>query len=238
MDYIILNGTNSNSINGLLIQNLPPISKPKIRTRVDEIDGRDGDIVTKLGYSAYDREVLVGLHKNFDVNEVISYFDADGTVVFSDEPDKYYCFSILEQIDFERLLRFRTAKVKLHCQPFKYKYNESPIIASSSQLSSGSLTVYNSGNIISKPKITLTGTGSVNMSLNGKQILTASFDSSTTVAIDAATLNAVNPSTGALLNRLVRVYYNNLFLNPSVNNSLSWQGSLTALKVEKYNRWI
>lgn len=55
--YIIINGTNSQSIEGLVISTTPSISKPAIRTSVEEIDGRDGDIVTKLGYSAYDKEI-------------------------------------------------------------------------------------------------------------------------------------------------------------------------------------
>ena len=37
-DYIILNGTSSQTIPGLLIQNLPPISKPKQRVEIEEID--------------------------------------------------------------------------------------------------------------------------------------------------------------------------------------------------------
>ena len=54
-NYIILNGNISTNIPGLLISELPPITKPKIRTNIEEIDGRDGDIVTYLGYSAYDK---------------------------------------------------------------------------------------------------------------------------------------------------------------------------------------
>ena len=55
MAYIIINGVSSKTIEGLLIQTLPPISKPKIRTSAEEIDGRDGDVVTTLGYAAYDK---------------------------------------------------------------------------------------------------------------------------------------------------------------------------------------
>lgn len=128
-NYIILNGINSNTINGLLIQELPPISKPKMRTRTEEIDGRAGDIVTQLGFKAYDKTVEIGLYGNFDINEVISYFNSSGTVVFSNEPDKYYNYEILDQIDFQRLVRFRTAKVKMHCQPFKYPLEEEPLVA-------------------------------------------------------------------------------------------------------------
>ena len=120
INYIELNGEKSTSVNGLMIQSLPPISKPKMRTSIETIDGRDGDIVTKLGYSAYDKEVSIGLHGEFDIDDAISFFDSEGEVVFGNEPDKYYRYQILYQIDFERLIRFRTAKVKLHVQPFKY----------------------------------------------------------------------------------------------------------------------
>ena len=120
ISYIELNGEKSTSVTGLIIQSLPPITKPKVRTSKEEIDGRDGDIITTLGYSAYDKEVSIGLHGDFDVDDAIAFFDSEGEVVFSNERDKYYRYQILEQIDFERLIRFRTAKVKMHVQPFKH----------------------------------------------------------------------------------------------------------------------
>lgn len=120
INYIELNGEKSTDIKGLIIQSLPPISKPKMRTSTETIDGRDGDIVTRLGYAAYNKEVSVGLHGDFDIDDAIAFFDSDGEVVFGNEPDKYYRYQIIDQIDFERLIRFRTAKVKMHVQPFKY----------------------------------------------------------------------------------------------------------------------
>ena len=120
INYIELNGEKSTSVKGLIIQSLPPISKPKMRTSNATIDGRDGDSVTKRGYSAYDKQLSVGLHGDFDVDDAIAFFDSEGEVVFGNEPDKYYRYQILDQIDFERLVRFRTAKVKIHVQPFKY----------------------------------------------------------------------------------------------------------------------
>lgn len=126
-NYIILNGVNSNTITGLLISTLPPITKPKIRTQTEEIDGRDGDIVTKLGYSAYDKEFEIGLYGDFDIDDVIAYFNSEGTVTFSNEPDKYYNYQILDQIDYEKLIRFKKAKVRMHVQPFKYPLEETPV---------------------------------------------------------------------------------------------------------------
>lgn len=130
---ITLNGIASTTIAGLLIQELPAISKPLMRTTIEEIDGRDGDIVTELGYSAYDKEITIGLYGSFDINAVIAYFATEGTVVFSNEPDKFYRYKIIDQIDYERLVRYRTATVKLHCQPFKYPNSETPVQLGSGQ---------------------------------------------------------------------------------------------------------
>lgn len=126
-NYIILNGINSNTITGLIIQSLPPISKPLMRTNIETIDGKDGDIITKLGYSAYDKEISIGLSYNYNVDDVIEFFNSEGIVIFSNEPTKYYKYTILDQIDFQRLIRFKTATVRMHVQPFKYSTTEEDI---------------------------------------------------------------------------------------------------------------
>ena len=127
-NYVIINGVNSLTIKGLAINELPPIIKPQMRSLREEIDGRDGDIITELGYSAYDKEMTIGLYDGYDIDEIIAFFNGEGTIVFSNESDKYYNFKILEQIDYEALIKYRTALVTLHCQPFKYPLEETPLI--------------------------------------------------------------------------------------------------------------
>lgn len=127
-NYVIINGVNSNTINGLAINELPPITKPPMRVLQEEIDGRDGDITTNLGYGAYDKVMTIGLFHTFDINQIIAFFNGTGTIVFSNEPDKKYNYKIIEQIDYEKLISFKTATVTLHCQPFKYPLEETPLI--------------------------------------------------------------------------------------------------------------
>jgi phage-related protein len=61
MNYIIWNGSNSTTIEGLIIQELPPITRPAIRAQITEIEGKDGDISDDLGYQSYDKAVKIGL---------------------------------------------------------------------------------------------------------------------------------------------------------------------------------
>lgn len=355
INYIELNGEKSTSVKGLIIQSLPPISKPKMRTSIETIDGRDGDVVTKLGYSAYDKEVSIGLHGDFDIDDAISFFDSEGEVVFGNEPDKYYRYQILEQIDFERLIRFRTAKVKMHVQPFKYdsvdrtfdivneflhvedstagKFGitvtssdgsirvsgratsdvdiEVPVermslsgsytlTASASgnaagcalRLIDGSpsrsfggsymelknngdstitatadssaeydalwldikagtsvnftlgvtmasdsfdrIALTNRGNVVSRPTVTVYGSGNVELAINAITVLSFSIDDGY-ITIDADEMNAYHGDT--LMNRHVTGDYADLTLKVG-ENVLSWSGDVTAIRVEDFSRWL
>ncbi len=124
MNDIFWKGVRSTTIPGLLICELPPISKPRMRTKETVIDGRDGSIIEELGYESYTKTITIGLTSVFDINEVIKYFTGEGELVFSNEIDKVYKARITEGIDFERLIRLKRATVKFLCQPFKYKRDE------------------------------------------------------------------------------------------------------------------
>lgn len=357
INYIELNGEKSTSVKGLIIQYLPPITKPKMRTSKEEIDGRDGDIVTKLGYAAYDKEVSIGLHGDFDIDDVIAFFDSEGEVVFGNEPDKYYRYQIIDQIDFERLVRFRTAKVKMHVQPFKHdavdmtfdivnqflhvkdstdsKFGitvtsndgiirvsgkatsdvdiEVPIesmslsgsytmTASASGSADGcalrlidgspsndrsfggsymelksngaatmtatadsnaeydalwldikagtsvdftlgvtmasnsftEIAITNRGNVVSRPTVTVYGSGNVELAINAATVLSFSIDDGY-ITIDAEEMNAYHGDT--LMNRHVAGDYADLRLNVG-ENVISWRGDVTAIMVEDFSRWL
>lgn len=355
INYIELNGEKSTSVKGLIIQSLPPISKPKMRTSIATIDGRDGDIVTKLGYAAYDKEVSIGLHGDFDIDDAIAFFDSEGEVVFGNEPDKYYRYQILDEIDFERLVRFRTAKVKMHVQPFKHdavdrtfdivnqflhvedstagKFGitvtssdgiirvagkatsdvdiEVPIesmslsgsytlTASASGSAAGcalrlidgspsksfggsymelksdgdstmtatadsnaeydalrlnikaetsvnftlsvtmasdgfnQIALTNRGNVVSRPTVTVYGSGNVELAINAVTVLSFSIDDGY-VTIDADEMNAYHGD--ALMNRRVTGDYSDLALKVG-ENVISWRGDVTEIKVEDFSRWL
>lgn len=230
--YVILNGVNSNTKTGLAIKELPPITKPLMRTYKEEIDGRDGDLITDLGYSAYDKQLEIGLYGSYDINSIITFFNSKGTVTFSNESDKYYRYQIINQIDYEKLLKFKTAVITLHCQPFKYKVGETPIT-----LTSGDNTINNTGNIYAKPVITIVGSGTITISLGGNQIFSIDMSNNSKIVIDTENLEAYDPDNGQLLNRIVTGDYD-LFKIESGSNTLNLSGTITTATISNYQRWL
>lgn len=236
--YIIINGVSSKTINGLLIQSLPPITKPKIRTEIEEIDGRDGDIVTTLGYAAYDKPLSIGLKGDYNVDDIIEYFNTSGEVTFSNELDKVYKFAIYDSIDFNKLIRFRTANINLHVQPFKYSTDEPAITWNTTGSESVAfIPVRNTGNIYSKPKITITGANDIGVYLGDTQIFNIALAAAgETIIIDSAEMNATD-AEGNYLNRQVAGDYSNFVLATGVNN-IKVTGSPTKVIIDNYSRWI
>lgn len=240
--YVIINGESSKNVHGLLIQSLPPITKPKMRTSKEEIDGRSGDLVKTLGYAAYDKTMTIGLKGDYNVDDVIKYFDTSGKITFSNEIDKYYNFACYESIDFEKLIRFKTANVKFHVQPFKYSVDDPPVrVAGQRGSTILNLTALNNGNTTSRPTLTIKGWGDINVYIRETQILNITLynqggTEGETIIIDTEEMNALSPE-GEYMNRRVTGDYDNLTF-PTGQNTITITGTLNYAQLEKYSRWI
>lgn len=249
MSYIILNGKKSTMVKGLMIQSLPPITKPLIRTRIEEIDGRDGDIITKLGYAAYDREMSIGLFGDYDIDEVIEYFNSEGEVVFSNELQKKYIYKILDRIDFERLGIFKQATVKFHVSPFKYSSANDTVISTDSQyvpVENKYARCPNIGNIFSKPQIYVYGCPSVlSISINRSGASTNDIvitdPTSPDIMIDLAEMNAYYISSSGEItgyaNRVVSADYEAIKFETG-RTIVRWSATVTKVEVYKISRWV
>ena len=90
MNYIKWKGQDSRYIKGLVICELPPITKPQMRVAETVVDGVDGSLIEELGYASYDKSLSIGLTQNADIDAIIKFFSGQGEVTFSNEPDKFY----------------------------------------------------------------------------------------------------------------------------------------------------
>ena len=232
MNSINWKGIDSESIEGLLICELPPISKQKMRIKETVIDGVDGSFIEELGYESYDKTMKIGLTRDYDIDEVMDYFNGEGNLIFSNEDDKLYKAKIINQIDYQRLLRFKTANITFRVQPFKYSTSE--VSKKADITDETSINVYNNGNVVSKPQIKIYGTGVINFKLEGRTIFTYTFSSDDTyVVIDSDKQDAY---VGSILK--------NRFMNGDFpifqkgKNTISWDGTITKIEISNYSRWI
>ena len=232
MAKIIWKNIDSETITGLIITDIPPISKPKMKTTITKIDGRDGDIIEELGYESYTKSISIGLTRNYDIDEVMKYFTGEGELIISDEPDKVYKSQIIEKIDYERLIRFKTAVVKFYTQPYKYLKDEKSISLEINNESS--LKVNNVGLEKSKPKITLEGTGTIEIALNGSNLFKYTFpENETKVVVDSLEEEAYLDNV--LKNRNMLGTFPILEVG---ENTISWYGSLSKITIEPKSRWL
>lgn len=231
MNYIIFNGKDSRDIKGLLISELPPITKPNMRAKETVIDGVDGSIIEELGYESYDKTVAIGVKIGAEIDKIIDFFTGNGELVFSNEPDKYYIARIIKGIDYVRLGRFRVATVTFRVQPFKYNRVEVARQATSERTS---MIIENLGNHTAKPLITITGSGTVELTVNGNKICTYTFpEGESSVLLDSEKQDAIWDNT--LKNRNMN---GDFPIFEKGNNTLSWSGTVTSITITKYSRWL
>ena len=87
---------------------------------------------------------------------------------------------------------------------------------------------------MSRPTVTVYGSGNVELAINSVTVLSFSIDDGY-ITIDADEMNAYRGDT--LMNRRVTGDYADLHLSVG-ENVISWRGDVTGIKVEDFSRWL
>lgn len=217
---------------GLVVESLPPVTRPSMRVDVIEVDGRDGDDVIELGYEAYDKEIVFGIKDTSEMymNSLMYWLYGDGELITSVEATKKYYCKIYETLDLKRLCRLRKGKVTLHTQPYKYAVSEQEVEwDGTNQL----LQVNNQGNMAAAPLITVCGSGTINLSMDNKFICRLDMGSNDMMIMDSAELEAYDNTS--LRNRDM---IGDFLVLPPGGHEITWDGNITALTVLQRSRWI
>ena len=98
-----------------------------------------------------------------------------------------------------------------------------------------SFSIFNRGNTVAKPVMTIYGSGTINLSLNGAQIFVIDLASAGYITIDSAQMNAYQGDI--LMNRSVAGDYDDLVLQMGTN-VVSWTGNVTQIEIDNFSRWI
>ena len=223
MSYFIFKDISSENFNNLIVENLPPISSPPQRYEIQEIDGSSKVIINELGYKAYEKPIKLGF-KNHDTYNVENWLKGKGKLILSNELDKYYDAFVLEQIDYEQVLRFKKSTVTFLVQPYKHATGEEETT---------SRVLINQGNTECLPLMTIYGSGSVEVLVNGTKQCEIAIDDY--VKLDGEEEEAYKDN---LDNRRNRVMIGKFPVFQPGENTLSFTGNVTNVKTLVRSRWL
>lgn len=152
--------------------------------------------------------------------------NSQGELILSKDLKKYYKATCSISTPSYISKRFSSVTISFTCIPFRYSVDNSYI-----ELTSGATsTIEVSGNYYSEPKIIVYGNGNGIITVNGK---TVSLYVNEYLTLDSERLLAYKDNT---------VYLNQMIGNfPKFQvgeNTISFDGSITSLKIFKNERWL
>jgi len=220
MSYFIFNDIRSDDMK-IYIEHLPPIVKPPIRYDIIRINGSSVVDIRENGFDAYEKTINIGL-KDADIEQIMNWLRGKGKLIFSNEPDRYYDAYILDQIDYEKALRFRKARVTFLCQPYKHAIDEEETT---------STHLINQGNTYCYPLMTIYGSGLVDVYVNGVKACRVNINQY--ITLDGEKQEAYKGNT--LQNRYMEGDFPKFLPGENV---ITFAGNVTQVKTLVRSRWL
>lgn len=209
----------------IIVNELPPIIKAARDIKKVVIPGRDGFLTEDLkAYNGTVKPVECTIRDLSRIDEILEWLDGSGPVIFSNQDDREYQATIINQIPFIRVIeKWRTFVVIFDCQPFALMLNN-PLIT---LVAPGSIT--NTGTHESKPVIKIYGNGTIDLTVNGNAIHLTNIVGD--VTIDSPMMDAYKGTQ--LMNQNMLGDFPRLAVGA---NGISWTGTVT--KVEITPNWV
>lgn len=209
----------------IIVNKLPAPERPQADIDKIAVQGRDGFLTVDNGtYQGTVKSCECSLD-NGNIDNISSWLTGSGEVIFSNESDKKYKATIINKIPFSKIVpTFHTFIIQFECQPYKYSINSNIITLKTAG------TILNNG-ALSKPVITMYGTGSIDLSINNNTIHLKNV--ADYVTIDSELMDCYK-DTVLKNNDMLGEFP--LFQNGS--NYISWTGTVNRLEINPNWRWL
>ena len=132
-NYLIFNGVNTLTDLNLHIDELPIIGSFEESKDLIEVTGRNGFLTRNYNSRKYQTiDIKISARNTDNINQIKKLFSGSGKLILSNNEERYYQATVINKIDFERLLMYYNEFiVTFAIQPFSYELtnNEVNIIA-------------------------------------------------------------------------------------------------------------
>lgn len=227
--YFIYNGIDSRMM-GVIVTAMPPTVRAAQRVESVKVPGRSGSLhETDGAYDNYTKTMECAIKNRKKIDEIAAWLTGSGEIIFSSEPDKVYRVTISNTISIAQMMRtFQKFQVSFDTYPFKYSVNafDEALTLTKAAVVLGKGTVY------SQPVITVYGSGSVTLTINGKAYPLSNVDGYVTINSE------IEECYKGTLNRN-GIFYTDEFprLEPGENN-ISWTGNVSKVEIQPNWRWF
>lgn len=208
---------------GVKVTALPPFSLSTENTNIIELDGYDGSLIELLGYKS-DTKTIECDYKGDNTERLLNWLNGTGEVSFSNMPGYFYKARINNQIPIGEIIRNKIYdfSVSFLCQPFRYFINgKNPI-----NITSSGITINNPGNHIAKPIMTITGSGNITVTINGRVFTITGLTGSITIVSE---IQGVLDDKGGLMDGDFPFF-------DTGKNTISWTGTVSNIEIIPYWR--
>ncbi|ENJ9655985.1 phage tail family protein [Clostridium botulinum] len=261
-DGFIWKGIHS-SEKGLKIISLPDVTTPELRVEKVVVPGRSGDLT--LTDNDYEGEVkpveFDYFNNNFD--DIKTWLNGTGEVIFSNEPDRYYKARIINKIALDQVLKkFHSGIVQFDCQPFGHnlsdsliiKITENNVIRNSKVIHPLAALNYTGGNLVEVNKMaTINESNSMEINNPGTKesdpVITIYGYGNIDLNINDNIINLTNVSSSITIDSEIMDCYRDgqLFNNYMKGefpifktgvNKISWMGNVQRIEIKPNWRWL
>ena len=193
MPWFIWKGQNSLSDFGLWISKLPNRTRAEERHEEIEIPGRAGSLIMLEGedvYSPYPSEMTLTARNSLDMNGILEWLRGSGQLALSTDISKCWDARITNKIDFARVgNNLQQGVISFLFQPFR---KSTYPIQDKLTITGASASEINPGDVASKPKVKISGTGSNTITIDGKAMSFTGISGSIIVDCDAQIITSGN----------------------------------------------
>ena len=219
-DYFILNSINSIS-KDITVVELPSITIPSKRIEEIGVLGMDGVLTVTDGTYEPITKICKVYYGGTDYDSLVDFINGIGRVTFSNLPNRYYNYTIINEIPIKEIIEneWFEFKIEFRCQPFGYALDNDPVIVTKINT-----LIYNNGTYYAKPKITVYGNGTVNLFIGDEQITLKDIEEY--ITIDTVKLRTYKDT--------VRQNYKKIGNYPTLKkgeNNITWDGNITKIEI-------
>ena len=230
-NWIVFKRFNTQGI--FLIEEIPVVPSAELKQTLIEIDGRHGFLTDSQDvYSPIEISVELKLYNKSDIQKVRNIFRGSGDLILSNQKDRYYKATVINQIEFERVIRENhSVMVTFKLQPHAYELKDNTI-----NLTTSPYTLTNETNATSQPEITIYGTGTATLIIGDETVHIKNINNHIILDYELQEAYRITNGSPSNANTDVNCDYGEIQMGTT---KIEWSGSgITGIKINPRWRYL